>query len=316
MPQALTRRLRLLISALLLTAGAIGLAGQRWAATAQDLPPAIDQASLRLWPEYDDPGLLVIFAGVFTNTASFPRQVAFPIPAAARGIQATVVAANGDLLSQPWQITDGKLTYTLPQPAFQIEFYLDRPPSGNQRDIRYTFETDYAIKSLTISFQQPARATGFATTPQPEQSFQGSDGFTYYSVVQTDVAAGARLPLNMRYTKNDQGLSVAQAQPAATDAALDSGAPSASTARGLPTWLPYLLIGLGLAVLAAVAGYWYVRIRPLNEPVTAATPQSRSAGQSGGSRPSAAIFCTQCGHRFAAEDRFCAACGAPRKGQR
>ena len=137
-----------------------------WAApiVAQGPGLAIDQASLRLWPEYDDPGLLVIFSGAFTGTATFPQKVAFPVPAGARGIQATVIAANGDLLSQPWQIVDGKLTYTLPEPAFQIEFYLDRPASSNRRDIGFTFETAYPIKNLAVSLQQPARATGFSAT--------------------------------------------------------------------------------------------------------------------------------------------------------
>jgi len=47
-------------------------------AAAQGPALAIDQASLRLWPEYDDPGLLVILSGTFTGTAKFPQQVAFP----------------------------------------------------------------------------------------------------------------------------------------------------------------------------------------------------------------------------------------------
>ena len=93
------------------------------------------------WPEYDDPGLLVILSGNITGTTTFPQQVAFPIPANARGIQATFIDPNGDLLSQQWQIVDGKLTYSLPSPDFQIEYYLDRPAGGNQRDINSSFSS-------------------------------------------------------------------------------------------------------------------------------------------------------------------------------
>ena len=139
---------------------------------------AIDKASLRLWPEYDDPGLLVILSGNITGTTKFPQQVAFPIPANARGIQATFIDANGDLLSQPWQIVDGKLTYSLPSPDFQIEYYLDRPAGGNQRDINFAFESPYPIRALEVAAQQPARASAFAMTPQSQRSVQGSDGFT------------------------------------------------------------------------------------------------------------------------------------------
>ena len=54
-----------------------------WAAptAAQGPGLAIDEASLRLWPEYDDPGLLVILSGTFTGTGAFPQKVAFPVPA-------------------------------------------------------------------------------------------------------------------------------------------------------------------------------------------------------------------------------------------
>lgn len=284
------------------------LAGTTVAAQAPAL--TIDQASLRLWPEYDDPGLLVILSGVFTGTASFPQQVAFPIPANARGIQATYVGDDGELYSQPWQLVDGKLTYSLPRPQFQIEFYLDRPPSGNQRELSYTFETPYAINTLAVSLQQPARATGFSATPQPAESFQGSDGFTYYTFTRSGLKAGERLPVTMRYTKNDQGLSVAQAK-------LDAGAPAsaaaqkAASAGALPIWLPYVLIGLGVAALVAAGGYWYFRMRPPAAAVASATGRPRPPDNPAGGK---AVFCTQCGHRFGPEDRFCAQCGAPRKG--
>jgi hypothetical protein len=285
-----------------------------WAApaTAQGLGPAIGEASLRLWPEYDDPGLLVILSGTFTGTATFPQQVAFPVPAGARGIQATVVTANGDLLSQPWQIVDGKLTYSLPEPAFHIEFYLDRPASGNQRDLSFTLETAYAIKNLAVSLQQPARATGFSATPQPEQSIQGSDGFTYYMINRADVAAGARLPFNMRYTKNDQGVSVAQAQ-LDTTAPAPAAVSSSASAGGLPQWLPLLLIALGVAAMAGAVGYWFLRMRPADAPVPAAA-HKRPAGQLKAGPSGKPIFCTQCGRQLAAADRFCANCGAARKG--
>ena len=49
-----------------------------WPAAAQDTL-TIPQASLKLWPEFDDPGVLVIFAGDFANGAAFPQDVAFPV---------------------------------------------------------------------------------------------------------------------------------------------------------------------------------------------------------------------------------------------
>jgi len=293
--------------------GGLLLLGASAAAQAPAL--TIDRASLRLWPEYDDPGLLVILSGAFTGTIAFPQPIAFPIPANARGIQATYIGEDGNLYNQPWQVVDGKLTYSLPRPQFQIEFYLDRPPSGNQRELSYTFETPYAIDELTVSFQQPARAAGFSAQPTPEESFQGSDGFTYYAFVRRGLKAGDKLPLTMRYVKNDQGLSVAQARLEAGSAAAPVSAPNAPSASAIPPWLPYLLIGLGAAALVGAGSYWYLRLRP------PATPQAlppTAPGRAKGPAPSVpagrAVFCTRCGHRFGPEDRFCAQCGAPRKG--
>ncbi|MGC8779260.1 MAG: zinc ribbon domain-containing protein [Anaerolineae bacterium] len=289
--------------------GCLLLGGMTVAAQAPAL--TIDQASLRLWPEYDDPGLLVILSGAFTGTTTFPQQVAFPIPANARGIQATYVGDDGGLYNQAWQIVDGKLTYSLPRPQFQIEFYLDRPPANTQRELSYTFEAPYAINTLIVSLQQPARSTGFSALPQPEESFQGSDGFTYYTFARNGLKPGDRLPVTMRYAKNDQGLSVAQAK-------LDAGAAAAvaptkaASAGAVPSWLPFLLIGLGAAALIGAGGYWVFRMRPsATVPAKPAPGRGQAPGNVGAGR---AVFCTQCGHRFGPEDRFCAQCGAPRKG--
>lgn len=282
---------------------------------AQGTGLTIDKASLRLWPEYDDPGLLVILSGALTGTTKFPQQVAFPIPANARGIQATFIDANGDLLSQPWQIVDGKLTYSLPSSDFQIEYYLDRPAGGNQRDINYSFESPYPIRALEVAAQQPARASAFAMIPQSQRSAQGSDGFTTYYVDRANVSAGEKLPINIRYTKNDQGLSVAQAKIDDTASSSDPNPTGAASGRKSTDWLPILLIGLGVALLVGAGAYWFLRIRPTPAPaaVPAKTQLSKTKALPQSARSTNAIFCTQCGHQLGSSDRFCAQCGTPRK---
>jgi hypothetical protein len=277
---------------------------------------AIDKASLRLWPEYDDPGLLVILSGNITGTTKFPQQVAFPIPANARGIQATSIDANGDLLSQQWQIVDGKLTYSLPSPDFQIEYYVDRPAGGNQRDINFAFESPYPIRTLEVAAQQPARASAFAMTPQSQRSVQGNDGFTFYLVDRANVGAGDKLPVNIRYTKNDQGLSVAQAKIDTTGPSGAANPIGAASGRKSTDWLPIALIGLGVALLAGAAIYWFLRIRPTPAPApipAKAQTSSKASPSPQPARSTNAVFCTQCGHQLSSSDRFCAQCGTPRK---
>ncbi|MCX6028739.1 MAG: zinc ribbon domain-containing protein [Chloroflexi bacterium] len=284
--------------------------GVHLSASAQGPQPAIQQSSLRLWPEYDDPGLLVIFAGTFSNTATFPVQVAFPLPEGARGIQATMQDAAGQLVNQDWEIAGSKLIFTLPQPAFHTEYYLDRPPSGNPRALSYTFVAPYAIRTLEIAIQQPARSTGFTVTPQPESSYQETDGLTYYRINRTNLASGDKVPIVIRYTKSDQGFS---ANPAQTQASQPTAVPAIPAT--VASRLPFVLIGLGVAVLAGAAIYWVLQRR---QPPAAAGRGARSqvgalvqpAGRSSGKT----FYCTQCGRQLKPEDRFCANCGTPRKG--
>ena len=279
-------------------------------AAAQEPAPVIGQANLRLWPEYDDPGLLVIFAGEFADDGAFPRQVAFPLPEGARGIQATVQDSESGLLNQPWENVGGELTYTLPLPGFHMEYYVDLPPAGAQRVVEYGFRAPYQIQLLEISIQQPARATDFSVVPEPSGSSQGADGFMYYQLTRANMAPDEMLPITLRYTKSDQGLSLAQ--PAAPSANAQG---SPSSPGQLSNWLPWLLIGLGGAALAGLLTYWFFQQRQPT-PITRAN-RKKTGPTEAHSAPrhqrGSGTYCTQCGHVLGPNDRFCAQCGAPRR---
>ena len=284
---------------------------------AQDQGLSIQTASLRLWPEYDDPGVLVLLSGEFVGTATFPQQVKFPVPDAARGIQATYNDPAAGLLNQQWKLVDGKITYTLPGASFHTEYYIDRPPSGNQRTITYTFVAPYAIQALEVSVQQPARASGFKLTPQPESSLQGTDGFTYYVFNRTNIAADDKIEITIEYSKTDTAVSAPQL--AIPNATVAPAAPTPQPAsKAASQWLPYLLIGLGLAGLAGAAIYWLLQRRQPSQPSRrkaspADAPKRPALRTSPGQTTGASAFCTECGQPFGAEDRFCAQCGKPRR---
>ena len=279
----------------------------------------IPQASLRLWPEYDDPGVLVIFAGKFADTASFPQTVAFPVATGARNIQATVNDATQGLLTQKWQMDGSKVTYALPQPGFQLEYYVDRPPSGDKRAIVYTFEAPYAIKALEIAVQQPARATDFSLTPKASSTVTGTDGLAYHIINLENLAAGEKRDIAVSYVKADSGLTSPQLAVTSATPVAQSSEPAASQPKPTtPTnWLPFLLIGVGLLALIGIAAYWFLSQRRAAPPARSVRPTVTSAPHQPALRPApaaATTFCTQCGHAFRPEDRFCAQCGTPRKG--
>lgn len=309
----LLERLALALILLLIT-GALPLAAQ------QDQGLSIQTASLTLWPEYDDPGVLVLFSGDFSSTATFPQQVQFPAPEAARGIQSTYNDPTAGLLSQDWELVDGKITYSLPGASFHIEYYVDRPPSGNVRTITYTFVAPYAIQALEVAVQQPARASDFTLTPQPENSFQADDGFTYHSFKRANVAAGEKIEITIGYTKTDTAVSSPQLAITDPTTAQPSTMPAPTSATRTATqWLPYFLIGLGLTGLAGAGIYWLLQqrrpapatSRPKASPADA--PKKPIARPATSQAAGSVVFCTECGKSFGPEDRFCAQCGTPRR---
>jgi hypothetical protein len=311
-----------LVGAGLLTGAAL-LASVR-PVSAQAATPVIQSASLRLWPEYDKPGLLVIFDGTFSNTVTFPHEMVFTLPPGAHDIQATMTDASGSLLTQPWRIDGNKLTFTLQGAGYQVEYYVDTPLLGSQRNLSYAFQAPYTIKQLEIEVQQPARATNFSVVPQPESSSPGSDGLTYYRLLRSNVAAGQSMPITIQYGKADQGTSVTPAPVAPGAAAGAASAPGGSSAAGqtsFTTILPWLLIGLGgLAFAGALAYYILLQRRsaapaasPPVRPAKAAPSPFASGGAAGTTGSGPAVFCPKCGRPFTAVDQFCAQCGAARR---
>lgn len=273
-------------------------------ATAQTTGLSVTTASLRLWPEYDDPGLLVIFAGDFSTATGFPRDVSFPLPAGARNIQAAYPDAAGGLLVAASETSADQLTFRqLPVPAFHIEYYIDRQPSGDRREITYLFEAPFAIEALQISVQQPARATDFSVSPAPESTFMGDDGLTYSTFGRANLVAGNRLEIVMRYVKTDSGVSSPQL---AVTTANTAPAPAPPASAGVGSWLPLVLIIVGTAALVGLLTYWLLSQRQARRLL----PAARSPGRQDPAGDTA--FCTQCGHAYGKDDRYCAQCGAPR----
>ena len=308
----LRRRVGLLVTLILLVLISV------WPAAAQGTL-TIPQASLKLWPEYDDPGVLVILSGDFANDATFPQTVAFPVAEGARNIQATMNDPTKGLLSQQWQMQDGKVAYALPQPGFHIEYYVDRPVSGDQRKIVHTFEAPYPIKSLEIAVQQPARATDFSVTPAPSRTTTGADGLTYHIINLENLAAGEKRDIAISYVKADSGLTSPQLALTSATPAPNAAAPAQPQTKpaAQSSWLPLLLIGAGLLALIVIGVYWFLSRRRTAASVEPVGSSAASAPSQPAPRPIPAVapvFCTQCGHALRSADRFCAQCGTPRKG--
>ena len=136
-------------------------------------PPAdlrITRLQLSIWPEYDDPRVLLIVRGELAPGVAYPTQVTLPVPKDAELIGAGMISELGELLLHPHRVIPGdasdSLEITLPSPGFFAELYFDPfETSGDAKRFGYTFEAPHPINQFDVDIQKPYTASEFSTEP-------------------------------------------------------------------------------------------------------------------------------------------------------
>jgi hypothetical protein len=290
---------------------------------------ALATLKVELWPEYDQPSMLVILEGVLRSDVPLPATLTINIPARAGAPTAiATMDTTGRLLTiQPTTAPAGDkiaVTLTTDYSTFRVEYY-DPALSFNAsaRDFTFQWTTNYAVDAVAIRAQAPVGASGLAFTPALVATGPADFGLNYYTGSFGALQAGQALTLKMNYTKADSRLS-AESVGSGTSAPAGNTAPQATTqsAAVSPVSLPLVLSLAGGALLVGGgAYYWFTR----NQPRVASRskskkhshkPRARENGnQPRASAPSKIInapaqFCTQCGGQVSVGDAFCRNCGA------
>lgn len=287
-----------------------------WAA--QDGPtspdPALAALTVDIWPEYDDPRVLVIYDGMLTSGAELPAELTFVVPADAQVHMAGGIAANGGHLHADFDTRlrdDGlmEVSYVPEAPHLYMEFYYDPLSGDDSRRFIYPVVAPFDVDSLMVRVQQPLRATAFELTPAAEGSMKDNQGLDYHLVRRGDLPAGSVTPVTVSYRKPDREPSVArQGAPAAAPSGTGED-PRGSPWRQARTW-----ILLTLAAGSFAVGFYKMFSNPGTAPASATLPGGRprarrSTADPGPSGP--ARFCLQCGRPVAPEHRYCGNCGTP-----
>lgn len=315
---------------------------------AQGSEVLIQQLSVQVMPEFDDPRVLVIVQGrVDPGAAGFPTTLAVRVPRGAQVNQmAELMVDTGATAPQPYDVQPDLeddswtiVTYAVSSAHFFYEYYyLPYAPEATDKAFKFTFRSPVAVNDLRIEVQQPLKATAFTLDPLPSVARQDDAlGFTYHQYVLGDLAAGENVAIDVAYTKIDPNPSVAREQMAGLSTAPAPMPPTAAQSESVSSatgpGVPWGWIGLGVAAIAA-AGYvgWLAGRR---------TPGARSAPQptrrpelhsaearaipippSGddvatvreehedGSASADVRFCVTCGAQLKANARFCHVCGA------
>lgn len=277
---------------------------------AAQTPDRIANLSVSVWPEYDDPSVLVIFDGEFAAKDGYPREVVFLVPTGAR-INATAYGnGKGEFFNtDPWKTQEAgngwtRVLFTLPQSFFHVEYYYSPLQGTPDKKMEYVYNPAGAADSVQLEIQEPLKATNFKTEPvAATQTSRGHD-FKYHVFQFSNVAAGQNLKVQVSYTKSDPNPSVANISVPANSLPSDSALSSSAVTSNNNLILP-VAIGAG-GVALAILGFLAWRMR--REGDEAPRRRVRNKKSQG-----AAAFCHECGNALRTADVFCSKCGTRRK---
>ena len=278
--------------------------------------PRISNLKVSVWPEYDEPRVLVIYQGNLGPGASFPQEVRFRVPKGAEITQTCAIKKPADehLCQLNETTTEGDwlmVSYKLPLPDFLVEFYYNPVSGAGGRALDFSFLPTYPVDNLQLEVQQPLRSSEFTLSPSAESVSTDQQGFKYYHYDFKDVPADKALAVKVSYGKPDARPSVNK--PPQQGAAGGSG--DADSSR-----LPWLIVAV--AMVGAIA---IVLVRQRRRGLEAPAPRMAwqaagagrvAAGRAPTSEPGRGLYCTQCGRHLRSADRFCPECGAKQRGVR
>ncbi len=307
-----------LLFALLLLPAARGLA--------QPAQPQIESMSVALWPEFDQPDVLVVTHMQLAPGTTFPTQITMQLPGYIEKMYAVAVENNGQLLNvAPEQINyrregdDLFLTFPATEASIQLEYYdpFILTKDGVTRQLNYKFIAPANLTTIDFEIQQPAGSEKFELTPAAGNTFAGANGLTYSSLVASNLAAGDEFAIFATYQRPTDTLS-AEMLPASSPANA-AMPPAGSTVEAenttaSPYW-GYGLLGVGVLLLVGTGGYWWRQ----NKKSTPAADSRRQPGRknkrgrTNAAPAAAANYCFNCGSALRAQAVFCHACGAEQR---
>jgi hypothetical protein len=272
--------------------------------------PSLENLLIDLWPEYDDPGMLVIYKASLSPEVALPAELTFRIPVEAG--KPFVVAVGPDANSVDEVVYDTQMmgdwidvSFIATTPAIQLEYYDPRlVKDGAQRTFHYTWPGDYAAQDSRLQIQHPLGSSGMSVKPPMGNVVQGDYGFNYSVIDVGALEADANFDIDLSYQKETDELSnqSLQIQPSATIT------PGSSNLLNLDQWWVWLLVGLGV-VLIGGGGYWYWRLGREEAPSKKHSRRRISTPSTNEGTLERVIYCHQCGKRAEHGDRFCRSCG-------
>lgn len=295
-----------------------------WTAPVQaQAPVSFSELQVDLWPEYDQPEMLVIYRMTLGSGVTLPAEVTIRIPrAAGQPYSLAMQEVDGQLYNLAYTSrTEGDwiaVTFTTAVPVNQLEYYdpgLTR--QDDRRSFLYQWPADHAVERMIVRVQQPTGAEDFTTAPPMGAPVTGGDGLQYFVQDLGRVDAGMSFQLRVNYTREGDVLtSESLLQPVQPNQPIQSGSIAGQNWwHSLNGSWPIIAAVLGLA-LVLIGVVWRTLGRSRPRPAAAGPKLPAAARRKKVRRtppPAAAedevVYCTRCGKRASPGDVFCRSCG-------
>lgn len=147
--------------------------------------PKIDNMTISIMPDYDDPRVLVVLEPILSGDTNLPSTVKFPISAKEEnleiGMACEVVDGNHSCKSYTTEKSSdfNELSFTVnsSRDVF-LEYYWDafQEAKDKNRTFIYDYKAPYSIKQLTIAIQEPKQSTGFKVEPASSDVQKDQEG--------------------------------------------------------------------------------------------------------------------------------------------
>lgn len=244
-----------------------------------------DTYRVSLWPEYDDPRLLVIEEPLLSASAVLPYRFSGAVPKDAQVNMACQIAASGQHECQPYERVDSGegslLGFTAPsRKQLYLEYYTD--PLGGERPkdrrLDYVFTAPADIGTLQLEVKQPKDAAGFKLDPAPKGSRTDAEGFTWAQYSVADLKAGQSVAFKLAYSRPTWEPPV---RPAAQSAAPGArGAPPPVSGQAAPGGSQSSVAILFAAVVVS-GTLWMVMSRRVQATAGPKSPPRKRSGAEG-----------------------------------
>jgi len=265
----------------------------------------LENMTVELLSEYDQPSMLVIHEVTLANTTPLPAKVTLRFP---RDGNLTAVAywderfINADYTGPEsqgnWQTVTLNVESYVP---YRIEYYQPLTRDGNQRTFTFQWFGDYPVDEFIVTSQIPADSTNIAAEPPFTDSDPSKDGKHLVGIVtQDNLKMGQSSDFKLTYERDSE--SVTQPSNSANIQPSEPIGPSTEGRVSIDS-LPWIIGGFGLTLIG-LALYFYWR----STQVTEQKSRRRRTSEEDAGRESA--YCQECGARSNAGDRFCRTCGS------